>query len=68
MGLADTNYYIYQVDKQQGPTTQHRDIQYPIINHNGKEYETVYVYVYKTESLCGTAETKTSHINYTSIF
>ena len=35
---------------------------YPVINQNGKEYEKefiymcVYIYVYITESLCGTAE------------
>ena len=42
-------------------------IQYPVINHNGKEYEKEYiymciymcvcVYMYKTESLCCTPET-----------
>ena len=33
-------------------------IQYPMINHNGKEYfkkQCVYIYIYKTESLCCTA-------------
>ena len=40
-------------------------IQYPVINHNGKEYEKecvcmyiyiyIYIYIYKTESLCCTA-------------
>ena len=30
---------IPKLDKQQVPTVQHREfIQYPIINHNGKEY------------------------------
>ena len=29
-------------------------IQYAMINHNGKEYETEYIYI--TESLCYTAE------------
>ena len=30
---------IYRVDKQYGPTVQHKNyIQYPVINHNGKEY------------------------------
>ena len=27
------------------------DTQYPVINHNGKEYEKEYVYIYKTEPL-----------------
>ena len=31
---------IYRMDKQQGPTVQHRKlyIQYPVINHNEKEF------------------------------
>ena len=32
-------------------------IQYPVINHNGKEYEKN-IYIYTTESLCYTAEIK----------
>ena len=32
-------------------------IQYPVTNHNGKEYEKLYVYLSKTESLCCTPET-----------
>ena len=27
--LADVNHYLYRVDKQQGPTMQHREL-YPI--------------------------------------
>ena len=43
-------------------------IQYPVINHNGKEYEKEYIYVYTSESLCCTAEINTTlQINYTSI-
>ena len=40
--------------------------QYPVINHNGKEYEKeyiyiyIYIYIYKTESLCCTAEINTT--------
>ena len=31
------------MDKQQGPTVQQgNSIQYPVINHNGKEYEKGY--------------------------
>ena len=38
-GLGDREYYI--MDKQQGPTVQHRKLygQYPIINYNIKEQE-----------------------------
>ena len=42
MGVRDQQMrtVIYITDKQQGPTIQHRElIQYPVINHNGKEYE-----------------------------
>ena len=36
-------------------------IQYPVINHNGKEYEneSVYTYMYIFESLCKTTEIDT---------
>ena len=50
---------IQRMDKQQGPTVLHRDIQYPVINHNGKEYEKEYIYICITESLCCTAEINT---------
>ena len=52
---------IYRMDKQ-GPTWNY--IQYPVINHIGKEYgkECVYVniYIYIYESLCGTVEINTA--------
>ena len=32
--------------------------QYPVINHNGKEYEKEYIYI--TDSLCCTAEINTT--------
>ena len=37
-------------------------IQYPVINHNGKEYEKeyIYIYIYITEILCCTAEINTT--------
>ena len=37
-------------------------IQYPVINHNGKEHEKEYIciYIYITESLCCTAEINTT--------
>ena len=48
-------------------------IQYPVINHNGKESKNIYIYkiytcVCVTESLFCTAQTNTTlQINYTSI-
>ena len=38
LGLTDTNYYIYWINKQQGPTVYRSGnyIQHPM---NGKEYE-----------------------------
>ena len=42
--------FIHRMDKQQGPTVQHRElyncIQYPGINHNGKEYKKQCIHVY----------------------
>ena len=46
-------------------------IQYPLLNHNGKEYEKeyiyiyiyVYIHIYKTESLCCTAAIKHNIVN-----
>ena len=35
-------------------------IQYPVINHNGKDYEKEYIYICITESLCCTAEINTT--------
>ena len=38
---------IYRMDKKQGPIIQHREyIQYPVISHNGKEYEKECIYIY----------------------
>ena len=43
-------------------------IEYPKINHNGKEYEKECIDIYITESLCCIAEINTTlYINYTSI-
>ena len=38
---------IYRMDKQQGPTVYSTGDynQYPVINHNGNEYEKEYIYV-----------------------
>ena len=47
--------------KEQGPTVEHNTgnyIQYPVINHNGKEYEK-YTYICITEILCYTTEINT---------
>ena len=38
-------------------------IQYPMIKHNGKEYEKEYIYICVTESLCCLAETNTTFVN-----
>ena len=35
-------------------------IQYPVINHDGKEYEREYIYIHITESLCCTAVINTT--------
>ena len=35
-------------------------IQYPVINHNGKEYKKEYTYMCITESLCCTGEINTT--------
>ena len=49
---------IHRMGKKQGPTVQHREsIQYPVINHNRKEYVKEYICI--TESLCCTAKTNT---------
>ena len=46
-------------------------IQYPVINHNGKERKGIYntfIYIYITESFCCIAEINpTMSINYTAI-
>ena len=43
LGLADANY---RMDKQQGPMIGNY-IQYPVISHNGKEYEKrIYIYIH----------------------
>ena len=50
---------IHRMDKQQGPTySTGNDIQYPVRNHNGKEYDKEYPRI--TESPCCTAEINTT--------
>ena len=49
LGLADANYYIYRMDKHKVLLHSTGNyIQYPVRNHNGKEYEKecIYVYIY----------------------
>ena len=52
------------MDKQQGPTVYSTGncIQYPVTNHNRKEYEKEYTYMYIciTESLCCIGEINTT--------
>ena len=73
LGLAEANYlYIGWINNKVLLYSTGNYIQYPVTNHNGKEYMCVCVYVsmyvYITESLCCTAEiNKTLQINYTSI-
>ena len=42
---------IYRMHKQQDLTVQHC-IQYPVINHNGKEYEKEYIYMCVCVYIC----------------
>ena len=52
---------IYRMDKQQVLLYSTGNyIQYPVINHNGKEYEKESVYICITESLCYTAVINTT--------
>ena len=50
MGLADTNYYI-QNRLTTGYSTRNY-IQYPIINHSGKEYEKIFIYTHRYVCVC----------------
>ena len=53
---------IYRMDKQQYLTVYTVNyIQYPLINHNRKEWERIYIYI--TESLCCIAKIKHNIIN-----
>ena len=38
---------IQRMARQQGPSGTGSHVQYPVINHNGKEYEKEGIYVYK---------------------
>ena len=50
--------YIEQINNKVLLYSTGNYIQYPVINHNGKEY--IYIYIYITESLCCTAEINTT--------
>ena len=52
--------YIKQINNKVLLYSIGNDIQYPVINWNGKEYEEEYVYLCITESLCCTLETNTT--------
>ena len=57
--------YIGQINKVLLYSTENYS-QYPVINHNGIEYEKDYIYICITEPLCCIAEiNKTVYINYT---
>ena len=45
LGLADANYYR-RTDKQVLLYRTGYYIQYPVINHHGKEYEKEYIFIY----------------------
>ena len=49
---------IYRMDKQQGPSVQHRDTKYSVVNHNRKHFKIMYTYV--QQSLYCTAGTNTA--------
>ena len=52
---------IYRLGKQQVLLCSTGNyIQYPVINHNGREYEKGHIYRCIIESLCSTAETSTA--------
>ena len=53
LGLADENYYMYDGLNKVLLYSTGNYIQYPVINHNEKEYICI------TESLCCTAEMNT---------
>ena len=52
--------YIEWINNKDLPYSVGNYIQYPVINHNGKEHEKLYIYMYKTESLCCTPEINTT--------
>jgi len=66
LGLVDVNYYIEWIKNKALLYTIENYIQYPTINHNGKEYSKK-EYKCIPKPLCCTAEINTTlYINYTS--
>ena len=70
LGIADANSYTQNEKFLQYNTGNY--LQYPVTNHNGKEYEKEYTHthththIYITESPCCTTEINTTlQINYT---
>ena len=59
LGLADANYYIEWINIKILLCTTGNYIQYPVINHDGREYEKECIYICITESLCCTVEINT---------
>ena len=53
---------MYRMDNKVLLYSTRKYIQYPVINHNGKEYkkECICVYIFITESLCYIAEINTT--------
>ena len=51
------------MDKQQGPTGNY--IQYPVIKHNGKEYEEERIYICTTENHFAIQQKSTQHCKST---
>ena len=53
VGLANANYIIYRlwINNKVLLYSTANHIEYPMINHNGKEYEKEYIYIYKTITL-----------------
>ena len=59
LGLADANYYIVEcINNKVLLYSTGNYIQYPVINHNRKEYEKEYICI--TDSLCCAAEINTT--------
>ena len=47
LGLADANYYITEwINSKVSTYSTEKCIQCLVINHNGKEYEKEYIYIY----------------------
>ena len=46
LGLADANYYIDWINNKVLLYSTGNYIQYPVINHHGKEYEKECIYIY----------------------